>query len=533
MQINEPTKKFIESYKLFFKRQSEDIRKIKVDYVASTLASFYEKIRQVIDYQEEHLLRKNAIERMLKRRLFFSKEPHEISEGLIHELIRGNYFENESIPEEEIENVSSIIEKYIFILENFPDAMQQDEKEELRPWIIKIAACEIEERLSPPAFQEMLFEYMFETMKERITIVERNFSTESKKISPEFKNAQLFIAIQKSLLRADESQLNFRLLKFFYPQWPSLNPSLLPEITENILKIKKKLDEQKKQPLNREFYHYSIGYGSPFLILGDVVQEKVSKLDETFNNPENLEKSLRSVYEKRYKACKIKLSRSGFRSVISIFLSKALLAFLIEIPFDTFVVHHFSYKTLAFNLIFPVLLMYLIVRSIKAPRRENQEFILLESMRIAYKAKDPEIKEIRLPKKRSWITNHFFGFIYLIMFFITFGAIIFGLSKLGFSMLSTIIFIIFLCLISFSGLRIKEWSKELRVGEEKDGVSSLLMDFFGLPIIKAGRWLSKEFSKINLLILFSNLILEVPVQTFVQFISDWRQFAKEKRGEIQ
>lgn len=533
MILNEPTKGFIESYKFFFHKQEEDVRRIKVDYVASRLASFYEKIRQVIDYQEEHLLRKNAIERMLKRRLFFSKEALEISEGLIYELIRGNYFQNESLSEDEIGRVGFILEKYIFILENIPEKMQQDEKEEIRPWIIKLAACEIEERLAPPAFQEMLFNYMFEIMQERIVVVEKILSFATKKITPEFKNAQLFIAIQKALLKADESLLNFRLLKFFYPQWLDLNQSTLPEITQNILTIKRKIYEQIKQPLNKEFYHYVVGYCSPFLILGDVVQEKIAKIDEVFQYPESLEGSLRHAYEKRYKACKTRLARSGFRSVLSIFLSKVLLAFLIEVPFDTYVVHHFSSLTLAFNLTFPVLLMFLIVKSIKAPRRENQEFILLEAMRITYKSKEQEKKEIKLPKKRSWFLNHFFGFIYVITFFITFGAIVFGLLEVGFSPLSIIIFIIFLCLISFSGLRIKEWSKELRVGEDKEGISSLLMDFFGLPIIKAGKWLSKEFSKINLLILFSNLILELPVQTFVEFISDWRQFAKEKKGEIQ
>lgn len=533
MQISEPTKNFITDYKAFFQKQDDEIRKIKVDNVASRLASVYEKIRQVIDYQEEHLLRKNAIERMLKRRLFFSKESHEISEGLIEELIRGNYFQNEAIPEEEINKVASIIDKYIFILENLPENMTQEEKDDVRPWLIKLASCEIEERLAPPVFQEMLFNYMFEIMQERIVVVEKGIPVTPQKMSPEFKNAQLFIAIQKALLRADEGLLNFRLLKFFYPQWPNLDSSTFPEITKSVSKIKRKLEEQKSQPMNKRFYDYMMAYCSPFLILGDVMQEKAAKIDEVFQDPETLENSLRHAYEKRHKTLKTKLSRSSVRSVISIFLSKVMLAFLIEVPFDTMVVHHFSYPALAFNLTFPVLLMFLIVRSIKAPRRENQEFILLEAMKIAYRSKDPETKEIKLPKKRSWFTNHFFGFIYIITYILAFGAIIFGLLKVGFSPLSVIIFLIFLCLISYSGLRIKEWSRELRVGEEKDGFNSLLMDFFGLPIIRTGKWLSKEFSKFNILILFSNLILEVPFQTFVEFVSEWRQFAKEKRDEIR
>jgi len=49
--------------------------KIHVDEIASKVAKFYEKIRKIVDWKEENLLRRNAIERILKRSLFgeFSK----------------------------------------------------------------------------------------------------------------------------------------------------------------------------------------------------------------------------------------------------------------------------------------------------------------------------------------------------------------------------------------------------------------------------------------------------------------------------
>jgi len=533
MTLNEQAKNFIISNKNYLQtsKEKKEVPKIKVDYVASRLASVYEKIRQVIDYQEEHLLRKNAIERMLKRRLFFTKEPRLLSKGLIEEVIRANYFPNESIPEAEIDEVGFVLEKYIFIIENMPPETTKDEKEDIRPWLIKLAACEVEERLVPPIVQEMLFNYAFGILKEKIFVTGK-ISSFAEKMTPEFKNAQLFIALQKSLLKADESLLYFRLLKFFYPKWRSLEPSSLPEIVQNILKIKKELEEQLKYPLSQEFYHYTVGYSAPFLIFNDVVQENIGKIEEIVQNPEALETTLRMAYEERYKICKTKLTRSGFRSVVSIFLSKVLLAVAIEIPFDAYVVHHFSMKTLGFNLAFPVILMYLIVRSIKAPKRENQEITLLETMRIVYQGKEKTKKEIRLPRKRGWFLNYLLGLIYILTYIVSFGGIFVGLGKLEFSFLSIIIFFIFLCLISFSGLRIKEWSRELKVGEEREGIRAFIIDFFGLPIIKAGKWLSREFSKINLLIVFSNLIFEVPFNTFVEFVQDWRQFAREKKGTI-
>src|SRR4029079_2914435 len=55
---------------------------IEVHDTVSNVAWAYEKLRQAIDYQDEHLLRKNAIERMLKRRLVAGATADVIAEPL-------------------------------------------------------------------------------------------------------------------------------------------------------------------------------------------------------------------------------------------------------------------------------------------------------------------------------------------------------------------------------------------------------------------------------------------------------------------
>ena len=47
-----------------------NIPTIHVDEVASAVAAFYEKIRGVVDWREEHLMRRAAIERMLNEGCF-------------------------------------------------------------------------------------------------------------------------------------------------------------------------------------------------------------------------------------------------------------------------------------------------------------------------------------------------------------------------------------------------------------------------------------------------------------------------------
>ena len=48
-------------------KDTSDQPKIKVSSVISRMAFFYEKIRNVVEYKEEYLLRKEAIKRMWRR----------------------------------------------------------------------------------------------------------------------------------------------------------------------------------------------------------------------------------------------------------------------------------------------------------------------------------------------------------------------------------------------------------------------------------------------------------------------------------
>src|SRR5665647_255025 len=75
----------------------DDTPKINVSDVISKVAFFYEKIRNAIDYEEDHLLRKNAIIRILKRQIVIEGvlikniNTPEISKHLMSELIRAGY----------------------------------------------------------------------------------------------------------------------------------------------------------------------------------------------------------------------------------------------------------------------------------------------------------------------------------------------------------------------------------------------------------------------------------------------------------
>jgi len=519
------TQKYLQKMTGYSQSKPEEagLPKIHVDYVASRVATLYEKLRQVIDFQEEHLLRKNAIERVLKRRLLLSHNPEELAEPLIYELIRGGYFPNDQIPENKIEKVKKVLEKYIYLLDSIPPTSRQ--KIELELWIQGLTACEIEETLLPPQKENALLEYMIETMRERIKITNQ--------IPENEKDIQIFIACQKALLKSDQTLISYRLLNYHWPEWKEIRTEQLPVISKEIPLLKGKIDKEITSSIGKKIFKTISHHTAPFLVIGDVVSENPSEALKFFEEPEILEQKLLNAYNKRHKNCKAKIRRSGTRSVISIFLSKVVLTFLIEIPFDIYITKKFALPNLGINLLLPPFLMFLIVASIRAPRPENTPRVVMEAIGAIKTTRQPEVYPIQLPKKRGMILNVILTLVYSIVSIGVFLAMIEGLLKINFSILSIVIFFIFFCLIAFSGIKTQQWVRELKIGEEKEGIRAFLLDLFFLPFVRAGRWLSVQFQKYNILILLLNLFFEAPLQTFFEFLESWRRYIKEKKEEME
>ena len=525
--ISDNTQKLLQKFQSYFAfKPSEKESKIHVDYIASKVASFYEKIRSIVDYQEEHLLRQKAIERMLKRRLIIKRSRKNIAKSLIYELIRAGHFPNDVIPEGKIKEIDIIMDKYILIFNNLSPNLKKGEKEDLSDWVIGLASCEIEEKLAPPTKDEILAEYMYKIIKERIEL------KDSADFDDKKRDIQLFIAVQKALLRADKSLITYRLLKLYYPEWANASKNLILKVAQNLRSLRKTIEKQFNHSLGPKFFKLCNRYNTPFLILRDVILKYPAKIKEKINQPKSLEPLVEEAYQNRYQRSKAKLGRAAIYSTISIFATKMLLAFAIEIPLDIYIIHQFSYINLAISILFPPLLMFFIISTIKPPQAENAQKVMWEVMKIVYESKKKEAYGIKLAKKRGWFLSSIIGLAYLITFIISFGVIIWILLQLNFSTISQIIFIAFICLIAFTGAKIRQRSKELNVEKEKESGLIFLMDFFFLPFVRVGKWLSGKLTKINLIILLLTFVWETPFQIFVEFLENWSSFLKEKKEEI-
>ena len=285
-------------------------------------------------------------------------------------------------------------------------------------------------------------------------------------------------------------------------------------------------------PLADKIYQVCERYDTPYLILGDVITENPKKAPEEISNPETLEKLARRAYAYRLKTLKSRMARAAIYATVSIFVTKIVLALLLEIPLDKYLLGEFNALAIAIDAFFPPLLMFFLIITISPPPKENLELTIMELIKIVYPRKTEEIYEIKIGKKRGLVLNFFIDVVYFISFMISLGIIVFILYKLKFPIISYFIFIIFISLIAFAGTRLRQRAKELHVTEEKEGFLTMLLDLFALPFIQLGNWLTVRWRKYNVIAVFFNALIDMPFSIFVEFIEQWRYFLKEKKEII-
>ncbi len=505
------------------KSASEGAAKIHVDEIASRVAAFYEKVRNIIDYQEEHLLRRRFVHRVFRRRMILSLEDS-IAESIIKDTIRSGHLPNDSVPESKIQDVQKVIENYGCLLRNL-NGGNEGRREAITEWLRKITASAIEEELFPPIKDHMIADLMFFTLKDHLVV-------KGGTLTEEEINSQLFIAVQKALLRVDEDQLHYRLLKFVYPQWNTVSKEECPRIAKELPAIREKIEKLTDHPLAPMFYRLCDRYNTVFYILSDVIDEEMGyeALEKSLSNEEQLQQDVEIAYEKRFKKEKKRLNRLAFLSVLSFFISKIAVAIAIEIPIEMRLVNGFSLINTIINIAFPPFLMFLIVTSIRMPSSENVDLVLEEVKNVVYEER-PKKYVLEIPKKKG-LMGSVVRLFYFLVFIISFYYLTLLLLKLNFNAANIVIFTFFTALVAATGVKLNNRSKEISLEEKKSTILSFLVDVFALPLITLGKWIIRGLAKFNILVVLINLIVELPFQLFVEFLESLRGFIKSKKEEI-
>ena len=353
-------------------------------------------------------------------------------------------------------------------------------------------------------------------------------------ISEEDRKIQIHIAVLRNLTKSDFSLIRYRLLQTKHREWffaPS--EELIVKLAKNIDRLVSDMEKQINSPVGESFSRFIRKNLAFFTVLEDVVYKDPKNISKIFSHHFHIEDAIKEACVKKYKEAKTKLRRAAIRSIIYIFITKMVLALIIELPFDKYVVGHINYIALGMNLLVPPLLLLIVVLTIKVPSKKNTELIVIGIKEMVYDKYSSSPFIIKGTLSRGLFFSKMFRFFYALMFLVSFGLIIFVLRKFDFNIVSIGLFLFFLSVVSYFGIRIRQGARELVVVKQKEGIITFAVDLFSIPILQMGQWLSVKLSNINVFVFILDFIIETPFKTFVEIFEEWIYYIKEERDKIQ
>jgi hypothetical protein len=513
--------------------EDSDEPKIRVSEVISKMAFYYEKIRNTVDDKEENLHHKNAIERIIKRLINIeqNKDGNSIAQALLQEMIRGGYLPNNKLPETKIGEVGAIIERYTKLRKAVNSAIdgkvEFKEKMDISGWIVALAACEIEEHLRRKKIDQVVVTNLYEVLSQNIQLPDDSPYHKDREI-------QIYLSIYRSYFKADYDMSSFILFKYYIANWHEATDETIAEVGSNILPLLEAINYQAEHPIAPQINKIVNRYNVYYSILIEVVSQDPVKVYDSFHkDPKAFYRDIKAVCAKHYKRAKSKLWRAGVRSIIYLFLTKSLVVLILEIPVAVWLKEPIENYSLAINVAFPPLLLFLIIYFTNLPSEKNTAKITegIEELAFVEKARK-ESFILRPPAKRTRAKDIFFNTFYSITFLLTFGAVVWGLLQIHFNYVSITIFLFFLALISFFSIRVRKGIKQLLVIEPKENLFIFITDFFYVPIIAVGKWLSENFSRLNVFVLVLDFIIEAPFKLIVQIAEEWTKYVRERKEDI-
>ncbi len=536
--------------------RQDDIPRIRVSALVSRLAFFYEKVRNAVDYEEEHLLRKNAISRILRRQVMIESvikdvDSPKIAEHLIVELIRGRYLPNNEIPEAKIGEIALLLDKYIRLKDqmilkiNAEIDLKKDinrakdlvnEKNRLVRWTLALAACEIEDVLGQNRVKQMVVNSMFDVLSQNISLPAG--------LDQSDLEIQIYLSIGRNYLKLDKDMLSFVLFKYYNSDWLDLGrqggwdkevEAKVGRIASGLMDLRQLVEKQLAYSLGKQLDKITRAYSLYFSILAETINEDPAK---TYNELQQGEKSfiasIKKVCQKKYKKAKNRLWRAAFRSIIYIFLTKSIFAVLIEVPAIRWLGETLNPISLGINIAFPAILLFLIVFFTRTPNGDNTDKIIAGIKEVAFQGQERRQPIILRPdNRRNWLARGIFNIIYAASFCFSVYVIIRVLDFINFNWVSITIFLFFLAFVSFFSIVVTRGVKELMIVERRENLGSFLIDLFYMPIILVGRWLSRNASKLNVFIFIFDFIIEAPFKILVEIAEDWTKYVKERRDNMQ
>lgn len=526
--LSQHTKALLDTFKTAKKRiRPDDISALSVSQTVSFFALVYEKVRNAVEYREDHLILRAAIERILRRRFSLNPDGHGEAENLLRELLWARYFDNGVLGAEDNVIIQNLVDKYVLLRRQLVVGRDSELRIFLDQFLMDLLTCEIEETLKPEsaAVQSNLTFFIYQVLRRKIKI---------EGLKEDQKDAYFLVAIEKVFAKSDRSYLRYHLFTTFYKTLFAYSGKELNSLGSKFPSIFKKIDDMVSNPYVDNLAKFVRKQLPPFLILFALIKNKPDELQTILTDREKLWSEVDTTCRSKYQQLGARIRILAIRSFIYILLTKMIFAIILEIPVSMYFYGEINRDAIIINSIFPPILMIGILGFFKVPGDDNTKKIFQRIVDIIDEDKSFETKVAFVPKKST--TKRpllIFGFtvFYSLTFLVTLSLIYEFLSNLGFNLVSQLIFIFFVSVVSFFSYRIRQVTKELRL-EEKPSILAPVGDFFFMPMLSLGKFFSSGLAKLNFFIFIFDFIIEAPFKLIFEVVEEWISFVRKRKEEI-
>lgn len=493
---------------------------INIHSLTGRAGTLYEKLRYLVDYKEEKHIRRSAIERIIKRKIVFEGESERIGRSLIEELIAGGYLANNTISEYAPARIDSIIQKHRVLQRLMPASFQHTPL--ARHFFVSLLGSEIESFFYPSREDDLIAE----TFAARIADAVQS----NAQVSESMREWQILLSCYRGLYNADDNALRFVFWMKLYPQWRMLSSEAdIAAVAESSVGVIRSIEAAFNHPFGFKLLPRLGNFAIYFSLLREVVRAYGAEAERVLSDRELLSRFAGDFLGKQYQRQHERTRQSALRAVCYVFLTKILLAVALEIPYAVYVLGTFHYVPIVINSVIHPLFLFATTLSVRPLSKKNTEAILAGLEEVVSQA---PLRPIRIKAKGSGFLYGAFVFLYGALFVVVFSAVVAALQAFGFDVVNIALFLVFLALVSFFALRIRHSANKWRVRLEDNRVSMLLFTIFTLPIIRAGKWLSRTFSSINVFVFVMDFIIETPFKFLLKFSDAFMTFLKDKQEDV-
>ena len=485
--------------------------KIHVTGVAGTIYFAYEQLRNIAEYTEQHLILRATIERFLKRHMQFNEHPKKLGFELVEELTQERYLHNNSITQQTVDLIDAYIDYYIQLQITLHNGIHHVNREETVRWTIQAASVAVEQLLNPSPKTEAFINFAYRHCLEAID------RTDFPNIADTDLDAAIYCAAHRALIKSDIATTR----AYYIGADPTRSQTI-----EEFVKVNRQIDKLFDSPQVIRLARLIGRNGAPLRIIHEVAQAQDSST--ILQQPAKLNSYIGAVADEQYGKTHSRLVKSIIRTLIFVFITKAMIGLLVEVPYDIWRHGSVLITPLLINMLFPPLYMATAIWAVKKPDQANTDAVRKQIERILYASENPV--RYRIPKRDiSGGLRFAFRLIYTLAYAASFGLAVWILLTLDFSWVHIGVFFLFFSAVSFFRFRLIQASRELDVNDRRESVFAIIGDFFYTPFIKLGEWLSARYRRINVLTVILDLMIEMPLKTTLRILQEWVRFMRDKR----